>query len=170
AGDNGVAFVSTSMLHLPTMTSSFFWSGLVCAAAMDGTPRSPAIKRTVMCPFMEAETNTTSLRKRLQPGEFRGKEHRHPAAAIVSPEDRRAAEMSVGRQAACAGAFTDIDQQAVRAGAREDGLPRLVDERLVRLAIDPPVADAAQHRRRNHRGGGVLRIGARSIDDVAPHP
>src|SRR4030095_15728048 len=147
AGDNGVAFVSTSMLHLPTMTSSFFWSGLVCAAAMDGTPRSPAIKRTVMCPFMEAETNTTSLRKRLQPGEFRGKEHRHPAAAIVSPEDRRAAEIVVGRQAACAGAFTDIDQQAVRAGAREDGPPRRVDERLRRFVSHPPPSAGARHPR-----------------------
>jgi hypothetical protein len=52
-GDNGVAFVSTSMLHLPTMMSSFFWSGVVCAAVMDGTPRSPAINRTVMCRFIE---------------------------------------------------------------------------------------------------------------------
>src|SRR5688572_14784032 len=51
------------MVHLPAMTSSFFWSGL-CAALMDGMARTPAINRTLMCPFMETETSMVQSRMR----------------------------------------------------------------------------------------------------------
>src|SRR5215475_2192886 len=79
----------------------------------------------------------------LQARHFGSEQQRHGPAPGIAIKNGCATEIVFIREPASSGAFGDVHYATVRARARENGLPGPVYERLIHVAIEPSVTNAA---------------------------